>query len=104
MGVCTEIRCAHKAISMRKDAPTTISTWPWENTWLAALTRYAGDPAGAQDRRREVKDINVTLGGCAFCTRLSRSRSSRRGKMRCWRRLSVYGPQDGRGGSTTIST
>jgi 2,5-furandicarboxylate decarboxylase 1 len=55
---------------------------------LAAIpTRYTADPRGAEDRRRQVKDINVTLGGCASGTRSSRSRSRpAKARTRCWPR------------------
>ena len=53
--------------SMRKDAIYCLHM-PWENTWLAAPTRYAAIRS-AQDRRRDRQDINVTLGGCAFLAR-----------------------------------
>ena len=36
-----------KAISMRKDAIYYALHMPWENTWLAAPTRYAAIRAGA---------------------------------------------------------
>ena len=39
---------------------------PWENTWLAAPTRYAAIRAALRTAGVQVKDINVTLGGCAF--------------------------------------
>jgi 2,5-furandicarboxylate decarboxylase 1 len=39
---------------------------PWENTWLAAPTRYAAIRAALKNAGVQVKDINVTLGGCAF--------------------------------------
>ena len=41
-----------KAISMRKDAIYYNLHMPWENTWLAAPTRYAAIRAGAEDRQR----------------------------------------------------
>ena len=41
-----------KAISMRKDAIYYNLHMPWENTWLAAPTRYAAIRAGAAHRRR----------------------------------------------------
>ena len=41
-----------KAVSMRKDAIYYNLHMPWENTWLAAPTRYCRDPAGAAHRRR----------------------------------------------------
>ena len=39
---------------------------PWENTWLAAPTRYAAIRQALKTAGVAVKDINVTLGGCAF--------------------------------------
>ncbi len=55
-----------KAISMRKDAIYYNLHMPWENTWLAAPTRYATIRAALRTAGVQVKDINVTLGGCAF--------------------------------------
>ena len=55
-----------KAISMRKDAIYYNLHMPWENTWLAAPTRYAAIRAALRTAGVQVKDINVTLGGCAF--------------------------------------
>src|SRR6185436_17206216 len=55
-----------KAISMRKDAIYYNLHMPWENTWLAAPTRYAAIRAALKTAGVQVKDINVTLGGCAF--------------------------------------
>ena len=65
---CTGIRwCASKAISMRKDAIYYNLHMPWESTtWLAAPTRYAAIRAALRIAGVQVKDINVTLGGCAF--------------------------------------
>jgi 2,5-furandicarboxylate decarboxylase 1 len=39
---------------------------PWENTWLAAPTRYQAIRRALKTAGVQVKDINVTLGGCAF--------------------------------------
>jgi 2,5-furandicarboxylate decarboxylase 1 len=39
---------------------------PWENTWLAAPTRYQAIRAALRTAGVQVKDINVTLGGRAF--------------------------------------
>jgi 2,5-furandicarboxylate decarboxylase 1 len=39
---------------------------PWENTWLAAPTRYTAIRQALRTAGVQVKDINVTLGGCAF--------------------------------------
>src|SRR3984885_3059336 len=55
-----------KAISMRRDAIYYNLHMPWENTWLAAPTRYAAIRAALRTAGVQVKDINVTLGGCAF--------------------------------------
>jgi 2,5-furandicarboxylate decarboxylase 1 len=55
-----------KAINMRKDAIYYNLHMPWENTWLAAPTRYAAIRQALKTAGVNVKDINVTLGGCAF--------------------------------------
>src|SRR5580700_3158416 len=55
-----------KAIAMRKDAVYYNLHMPWENTWLAAPTRYAAIRQALRTAGVVVKDINVTLGGCAF--------------------------------------
>jgi 2,5-furandicarboxylate decarboxylase 1 len=55
-----------KAIAMRKDAIYYNLHMPWENTWLAAPTRYAALRQALRTAGVQVKDINVTLGGCAF--------------------------------------
>jgi 2,5-furandicarboxylate decarboxylase 1 len=55
-----------KAISMRKGAIYYNLHMPWENTWLAAPTRYAAIRQALKTAGVQVKDINVTLGGCAF--------------------------------------
>jgi 2,5-furandicarboxylate decarboxylase 1 len=55
-----------KAISHRKDAIYYSLHMPWENTWLAAPTRYAAIRQALRTAGVAVKDINVTLGGCAF--------------------------------------
>src|SRR5262245_60756431 len=55
-----------KAISMRKDAIYYNLHMPWENTWLAAPTRYAAIRQALRTANVQAKDINVTLGGCAF--------------------------------------
>jgi 2,5-furandicarboxylate decarboxylase 1 len=39
---------------------------PWENTWLAAPTRYQAIRRALRTAGVNVKDINVTLGGRAF--------------------------------------
>ena len=55
-----------KAISRRKDAVYYALHMPWENTWLAAPTRYTAIRQALRTAGVQVKDINVTLGGCAF--------------------------------------
>jgi 2,5-furandicarboxylate decarboxylase 1 len=55
-----------KAICMRNDAIYYNLHMPWENTWLAAPTRYAAIRQALRTAGVEVKDINVTIGGCAF--------------------------------------
>ncbi len=55
-----------KAITMRKDAIYYSLHMPWENTWIAAPTRYAAIRQALKTAGVQVKEINVTLGGCAF--------------------------------------
>jgi 2,5-furandicarboxylate decarboxylase 1 len=55
-----------KAVLTRKDAVYYSLHMPWENTWLAAPTRYAAIRQALKNAGVTVKDINVTLGGCAF--------------------------------------
>ena len=55
-----------KAVCHRKDAIYYSLHMPWENTWLAAPTRYAAIRQALRTAGVAVKDINVTLGGCAF--------------------------------------
>jgi 2,5-furandicarboxylate decarboxylase 1 len=55
-----------KAMTMREDAIYYALHMPWENTWLAAPTRYAAIRAALKNAGVQVKNINVTLGGCAF--------------------------------------
>lgn len=55
-----------KAITMREDAVYYSLHMPWENTWLAAPTRYTAIRSALRTAGVQVKDINVTLGGCAF--------------------------------------
>lgn len=54
------------AILQRKDAMYYALHMPWENTWLAAPTRYQAIRQALRTAGVEVKDINVTLGGRAF--------------------------------------
>ncbi|MBY0269424.1 MAG: UbiD family decarboxylase [Burkholderiales bacterium] len=55
-----------KAVTMRRNPIYYALHMPWENTWLAAPTRYAAIRAALKNAGVQVKDINVTLGGCAF--------------------------------------
>jgi 2,5-furandicarboxylate decarboxylase 1 len=55
-----------KAINRRKDAIYYALHMPWENTWLAAPTRYTAIRTALKTAGVVVKDINVTLGGCAM--------------------------------------
>ena len=55
-----------KAVTMRKDAVYYALHMPWENTWLAAPTRYTAIREALKTAGVQVHDINVTLGGCAF--------------------------------------
>jgi 2,5-furandicarboxylate decarboxylase 1 len=55
-----------KAVTMRRDAVYYALHMPWENTWLAAPTRYAVLRRALKTAGVQVKDINVTLGGCGF--------------------------------------
>jgi 2,5-furandicarboxylate decarboxylase 1 len=55
-----------KAVTMRKDAIYYALHMPWENTWLAAPTRYTVIRRALKNAGVQVKDINVTLGGCGF--------------------------------------
>jgi 2,5-furandicarboxylate decarboxylase 1 len=55
-----------KAIARRRDAVYYALHMPWENTWLAAPTRYTAIRQALRTAGVTVKDINVTLGGCAF--------------------------------------
>lgn len=55
-----------KAIMHRRDAMYYSLHMPWENTWLAAPTRYQAIRSALRTAGVQVKDINVTLGGRAF--------------------------------------
>src|SRR5262245_813651 len=55
-----------KAVLMRRDAVYYALHMPWENTWLAAPTRYQAIRRALKTAGVQVKDINVTLGGRAF--------------------------------------
>ena len=54
------------AVLMRRDAVYYALHMPWENTWLAAPTRYQAIRRALKTAGVQVKDINVTLGGRAF--------------------------------------
>jgi 2,5-furandicarboxylate decarboxylase 1 len=55
-----------KAVLQRRDAMYYALHMPWENTWLAAPTRYQAIRRALRTAGVQVKDINVTLGGRAF--------------------------------------
>ena len=55
-----------KAVTRRKDSIYYALHMPWENTWLAAPTRYTAIRRALKNAGVQVKDINVTLGGCGF--------------------------------------
>src|ERR1700751_4132758 len=55
-----------KAISMRKDAIYYNLHMPWENTWLAAPTRYAAIRQALPSAGVQGKEITATLGAWAF--------------------------------------
>jgi 2,5-furandicarboxylate decarboxylase 1 len=55
-----------KAITRRRKAIYYALHMPWENTWLAAPTRYTSIRRAMKSAGIQVKDINVTLGGCGF--------------------------------------
>ncbi len=54
------------AVTMRKNAIYYALHMPWENTWLMAPTRYTQIRRALKTAGVQVKDINVTLGGCGF--------------------------------------
>ncbi len=54
------------AITMRRDAIYYALHMPWENTWLMAPTRYTQIRRALKTAGIQIKDINVTLGGCGF--------------------------------------
>jgi 2,5-furandicarboxylate decarboxylase 1 len=79
-----------KAIARRKDAIYYALHMPWENTWLAAPTRYAAIRQALKTAGVQVKDINVTLGGCAFWHAvISIRKQAGEGKNACLAALSV---------------
>ncbi|HYC48276.1 MAG TPA: UbiD family decarboxylase [Burkholderiales bacterium] len=53
-----------KAITHRRDPIYYSLHMPWENIWLGAPTRYAAVRAALKNAGVQVKDINVTVGGC----------------------------------------
>lgn len=54
------------AVTMRRDAIYYALHMPWENTWLMAPTRYTQIRRALKTAGVQVKDINVTLGGCGM--------------------------------------
>ena len=54
------------AVTMRRDAMYYALHMPWENTWLMAPTRYTQIRRALKTAGVQVKDINVTLGGCGM--------------------------------------
>ncbi len=54
------------AITMRRDAIYYALHMPWENTWLMAPTRYTQIRRALKTAGIQIKDINVTLGGCGM--------------------------------------
>jgi 2,5-furandicarboxylate decarboxylase 1 len=65
-----------KAITQRRDAIYYALHMPWENAWLGAPTRYTAIRAALKNAGVQVKDINVTLGGCAMWHAVISIRSS----------------------------
>ncbi len=55
-----------KAITHRSDAIYYSLHMPWENTWLGAPTRYTAIRAALKNAGVQVRDINVTIAGCAM--------------------------------------
>src|SRR6185295_2082290 len=55
-----------KAIAHRRDPIYYSLHMPWENIWLGAPTRYTGLRAALKNAGVQVKDINVTVGGCTM--------------------------------------
>ena len=54
------------AVTMRRDAIYYALHMPWENTWLMAPTRYTQIRRALKTAGVQIKDINVTLGGCGM--------------------------------------
>ena len=55
-----------KAVTMKQDAVFYALHMPWETIWLGAPTRHTGIAQALRAAGVVVKDINITLGGCAF--------------------------------------
>jgi len=55
-----------KAIAHRRDPIYYSLHMPWENIWLGAPTRYTALRVALKNAGVQVKDINVTLGGCTM--------------------------------------
>ncbi len=55
-----------KAITHRRDPIYYSLHMPWENIWLGAPTRYTAVRVALKNAGVQVKDINVTVGGCTM--------------------------------------
>jgi 2,5-furandicarboxylate decarboxylase 1 len=55
-----------KAIAHRRDPIYYSLHMPWENIWLGAPTRYTALRVALKNAGVQVKDINVTVGGCTM--------------------------------------
>lgn len=55
-----------KAVAHRKDPIYYSLHMPWENIWLGAPTRYTALRVALKNAGVQVKDINVTVGGCTM--------------------------------------
>jgi 2,5-furandicarboxylate decarboxylase 1 len=55
-----------KAIAHRRDPIYYSLHMPWENIWLGAPTRYTALRMALKNAGVQVKDINVTVGGCTM--------------------------------------
>src|SRR5258708_21885240 len=70
-----------KAIMHRRDAMYYSLHMPWENTWLAAPTRYHAIRSALRTTRVQVYDINVTLVGRAVWHAANSIRNQQAGGM-----------------------
>lgn len=87
-----------KAIRRRKDAIYYALHMPWENTWLAAPTRYTQIRQALKTAGVAVKDINVTLGMRLLARGDLHQKTGGRGEKRLARRALGYGSQTCGGG------